>query len=75
MSRLTVSRGLKYIADHRSERVRAIASEISKSDYDIVTLQELWVYSDFELVKSWVSKRLPYAKFFYRCADIYPDIF
>ncbi|THH04370.1 hypothetical protein EW145_g5572 [Phellinidium pouzarii] len=57
--------GLKYVAKNRVERVQAIASAISQSAHDIVALQELWVYADFEYVRSWVTKRLPYAKFFY----------
>ncbi len=61
------SRGLKYVSKHRTERIRAIASVLASSDYDIITLQELWVFADFEYVRSAVSKKLPYAKFFYRC--------
>ncbi len=61
------SRGLKYVSKHRMERIRAIASVLASSDYDIITLQELWVFADFEYVRSAVSKKLPYAKFFYRC--------
>ncbi|RDX51884.1 DNase I-like protein [Lentinus brumalis] len=57
--------GLKYVSKHRTERIRAIASVLASSDYDIITLQELWVFADFEYVRSAVSKKLPYAKFFY----------
>ncbi|KAL4241774.1 neutral sphingomyelinase family protein [Abortiporus biennis] len=57
--------GLKYIAKHRTERVNAIASFLAASDYDIVTLQELWVFADYERVRAAVSKCLPYSKFFY----------
>ncbi|KAI0699382.1 DNase I-like protein [Cerioporus squamosus] len=57
--------GLKYVSKYRTERVRAIANVLASSDYDIITLQELWVFSDFEYVRTAVSKKLPYAKFFY----------
>ncbi|EJD03828.1 DNase I-like protein [Fomitiporia mediterranea MF3/22] len=57
--------GLKYVAKKRVERIRAIASALAQSDHDIIALQELWVYSDFEHVRASVEKRLPYAKFFY----------
>ncbi|KAH9897860.1 Endonuclease/exonuclease/phosphatase [Cubamyces lactineus] len=57
--------GLKYVSKHRKERVAAIADVLAASDYDIITLQELWVFADFEYVRAAVSKRLPYAKFFY----------
>ena len=67
--RLTCStRGLKYVSKYRTERIRAIANVLASSDYDIITLQELWVFADFEHVRAAVSKKLPYAKFFYRCA-------
>ncbi|KAI0077465.1 DNase I-like protein [Panus rudis PR-1116 ss-1] len=57
--------GLKYVSKHREERVSAICDYLAASDYDIVTLQELWVFADYERVRAAVSKRLPYAKFFY----------
>ena len=60
-------RGLKYVSKERTERVAAIANALASADYDVITLQELWVFSDFELVRSAVSKKLPYSKFFYRC--------
>ncbi|KAF5368387.1 hypothetical protein D9758_002166 [Tetrapyrgos nigripes] len=58
--------GLKYVSKYRSERVTAIANELANSpEYDIVALQELWVYADYELVRARISSHLPYAKFFY----------
>ena len=60
------NRGLKYVSKYRTERIAAIANVLASSDYDVVTLQELWVFADFELVRAAVSKRLPYSKFFYR---------
>ena len=59
-------RGLKYVSKYRNERIAAIARFLSQTDYDIITLQELWVFSDYEHVRASVSKNLPYAKFFYR---------
>ncbi|THH20508.1 hypothetical protein EW146_g866 [Bondarzewia mesenterica] len=57
--------GLKYVSKNRSERISAIMSFLAQSDYDVVALQELWVYSDYEKVRSSVAKILPYSKFFY----------
>ncbi|KAJ7246259.1 inositol phosphophingolipids phospholipase C [Mycena haematopus] len=57
--------GLKYIAKNRTERVHAIAQELAKLDHDIVALQEIWVFADYEHVRDSVIKRLPYSKFFY----------
>lgn len=60
-------RGLKYVSKHRKERVTAIAAALAASDHDVITLQELWVFADYEYVRDAVSKRLPHSKFFYRC--------
>ncbi|KAK0246118.1 inositol phosphophingolipids phospholipase C [Armillaria nabsnona] len=57
--------GLKYVSKNRLERIRAIANELSNADYDVITLQELWVFSDYVHVRESVSKRLPHSKFFY----------
>ncbi|KAI0931480.1 hypothetical protein AcV7_001149 [Taiwanofungus camphoratus] len=57
--------GLKYVSKHRTERLTAIANVLAASSYDIVTLQEVWVFADYERIRAAVSKRLPYAKFFY----------
>ncbi|KAI0066382.1 inositol phosphophingolipids phospholipase C [Artomyces pyxidatus] len=57
--------GLKYVSRDRSERIDAIATFLARSQYDIVALQELWLYADYEIVRASVSKRLPFTKFFY----------
>ncbi len=62
------SRGLKFVAKDRLQRINGIAERISESSYDLVALQELWVFSDYQRIREHVSKRLPYAKFFYRRA-------
>jgi len=65
---------LKFVAKHRNERIAAIAAELAKSDYDIIALQELWVFSDYEHVRESVSDRLPYAKFFYRWVVVLSEV-
>ena len=54
------------MSKHRQERIAAIANYLAESNYDIVALQELWVFSDYEHVRDAVAKKLPYSKFFYR---------
>ena len=54
------------MSKYRTERVTAIADALAASDYDVITLQELWVFADFEFVRAAVSKKLQYSKFFYR---------
>lgn len=61
-----VTRGLKYISKDRDVRIQAIADALARSDYDIVNLQELWVFADFELIRNATSKKLPFCKYFYR---------
>ena len=53
------------MSKYRKERIAAIAQALSDSSYDIVALQELWVYSDYELIKAKVTKKFPYTKFFH----------
>ncbi|KAF7977976.1 hypothetical protein HWV62_1803 [Athelia sp. TMB] len=57
--------GLKFVSKHRNERIAAIASYLAKSPYDIVALQELWVFADYQKVRESVIEILPYSKFFY----------
>ncbi|KAF9225563.1 inositol phosphophingolipids phospholipase C [Gyrodon lividus] len=57
--------GLKYVSKDRHERIAAIASAFSRSDYDIVALQEIWVEADYNQVRDKVSHRLPYTKLFH----------
>ncbi|KAG5729094.1 putative neutral sphingomyelinase [Termitomyces sp. T112] len=57
--------GLKYVSKNREERIGAVANELSQSSYDIVALQELWVFSDYEKVQQRVSSVLPHSKYFY----------
>jgi sphingomyelin phosphodiesterase 2 len=60
-------RGLAIISKDRKVRIRAIAEYLASSNYDIVCLQELWVYKDYEIVKNEVSQVLPFSRFFHTC--------
>ena len=60
-------RGLKYFSKYRSERIEAITRFLENSDFDIVALQELWVQADYHIVRSRISRLLPFSKCFYRC--------
>ena len=62
----TFPRGLKYVSKNRKERIDGIAHELANSNHDIIALQELWVFADYENVQERVSKQLPHSKFFYR---------
>lgn len=41
-----------------------IAKELASEAYDIVSLQEIWVMEDYQLIKSTVEKVLPHSFFF-----------
>ncbi|OCF30492.1 inositol phosphorylsphingolipid-phospholipase C [Kwoniella heveanensis BCC8398] len=57
--------GLAIISKDRQTRIRAIAEYLASSSYDIVCLQELWVYKDFEVVREHVRRNLPFSRFFH----------
>ncbi|TRM66134.1 Endonuclease/exonuclease/phosphatase [Schizophyllum amplum] len=57
--------GLKFIAKDRDERIRAIAAALAASQHDVICLQEIWVFADFERVRDAAAGRLPHSKFFY----------
>ena len=56
---------MKWISKHRAARLEAIAHRVAQSSYDIVALQEIWVYADFENVVKITSNILPYSKFYF----------
>lgn len=57
--------GLAFISKDRPARIKAIAEHIAFSTYDIVCLQELWIYKDFEIVREMVNNVLPFSRFFH----------
>ncbi|XP_041453086.1 putative neutral sphingomyelinase isoform X1 [Lytechinus variegatus] len=57
--------GLPFgISKDKRERMQHIAKELATGAYDIVSLQEIWVMEDYELIKSAVEKVLPYSFYF-----------
>jgi sphingomyelin phosphodiesterase 2 len=54
------------VAKSRAFRLKAIAEVLAKENYDVITLQEVWVQKDFELIQTSVQHTLPYTKYFYR---------
>ncbi|KAI9246736.1 Endonuclease/exonuclease/phosphatase [Phascolomyces articulosus] len=57
--------GLNIVSKERRFRLQAIADAISQADHDIVTLQEIWMWEDFDYLKQQTRATLPYAKCFY----------
>ncbi|RIB12725.1 Endonuclease/exonuclease/phosphatase [Gigaspora rosea] len=55
--------GLKLVSKNRNRRIEAIADSLARSDYEIVCLQEVWVYANYELIRNRTKKRFPHSKF------------
>lgn len=58
-------RGLAIVSKDRRTRIQAIAEYLASSSYDIVCLQELWIYKDYEVVREEVQGNLPFSRFFH----------
>jgi hypothetical protein len=58
-------RGLAFISKDRPPRIKAIAEYLATTHYDVVCLQELWIYKDFEIVREEVLQNLPFSRFFH----------
>ncbi|KAL1708754.1 Endonuclease/exonuclease/phosphatase [Schizophyllum commune] len=57
--------GLKFVSKDRRERVDAIAAALANAEYDVICLQEIWVFADYERVRDAAAARLPHSKFYY----------
>ncbi|KAG9293343.1 hypothetical protein G9A89_007589 [Geosiphon pyriformis] len=58
--------GLKFVSKKRTERMKCIADILADSDYEIIGLQEVWVYSDYELIREKTRQRFSFSRFFQR---------
>jgi len=56
--------GLRFVSSRRVERMEALGRYLASSDYDVVTLQEVWMGEDFERIRNAVAGVLPYSHFF-----------
>ncbi|KAG0244866.1 Endonuclease/exonuclease/phosphatase [Mortierella sp. GBAus27b] len=56
--------GLKFVSKDRQDRLTAIGRYLADASrgYDIVGLQEVWVYEDYLRIKDLVRDTLPYTK-------------
>lgn len=46
--------------------MKAIGEELSKGEFDVVSLQELWSADDYQYLKKATENVLPYTHYFYR---------
>ncbi|XP_047125837.1 putative neutral sphingomyelinase isoform X2 [Hydra vulgaris] len=57
--------GLLYISKDVEERMDALAEELKNGEYDIIALQEVWVYRHFELICAKTKHVYPYCHYFH----------
>ncbi|KAK3782718.1 hypothetical protein RRG08_037717 [Elysia crispata] len=53
------------ICKNRQERIYAIGEYLHKSSFDIIVLEEIWVKSDFHMLREKLKKKLPFSHYFY----------
>lgn len=53
-----------YFAKNTKARILAIADALSKSTYDAVCLQEIWMKKHYKLLEEKLKKNLPYSHYF-----------
>ncbi|KAI7697378.1 Sphingomyelin phosphodiesterase 2 [Sarcoptes scabiei] len=56
--------GLRYVSDHREVRMKLIAQHLCDQDYDVVFLQEVWIQSDFEYIRTKTNFKYKFAHIF-----------
>lgn len=62
-----LDRGIPYISKDRHLRIEAIGNFLAEnSQYDVVSLQEVWTEYDYQKIKKLAENVLPYAHYFYR---------
>lgn len=51
----------------RQARLHAIANYLASAgaEYDIVSLQEIWIHKEFEEMRGTISRAYPYSRFFH----------
>ncbi|ESP04614.1 hypothetical protein LOTGIDRAFT_135867, partial [Lottia gigantea] len=54
-----------FVSKFRSERMEAICDLFSKSDYDVIFLEEVWSNSDFKKICDRLGHILPYSHYFH----------
>lgn len=59
-------RGLKYFAEDRTARVKALADSLINKGYDIVCLQEVWCEDDYKYLKAACDNVFKYVHYFHR---------
>ena len=56
--------GLYGVSKFRKERIEAIGTYLSESEFDLVLLQEVWCSEDFQTIQRLTIQGLPYSHYF-----------
>jgi sphingomyelin phosphodiesterase 2 len=56
---------MKWVSEFREVRLRALGEKLATCDYDLICLQELWVYDDYLYIQSKIRYLLPYSHFYF----------
>jgi sphingomyelin phosphodiesterase 2 len=59
------SRGMKWVSKKRDIRITALADRLAMSDYNLICLQELWVFDDFLSLQAKLRHILPYSHYYF----------
>lgn len=57
--------GIPIVSKDKDIRVKHIAEKFAHSDYDIISLQEVWSEYDYKKIKGMISDQYPYSHYFY----------
>lgn len=57
--------GIPLVSKDKDIRVQNIAEIIAQSDYDIISLQEVWSDFDFKKIQERIKSKFPYSHYFY----------
>nr|CAD7199722.1 unnamed protein product [Timema douglasi] len=61
-----MSMGIPVVSKNRAERMKAIAEELSRAEYEVVCLQEVWMQRDYKQISRRCSAVLPHSHYFHR---------
>lgn len=57
--------GIPIVSKDKDIRVQHIAERFAQSDYDIISLQEVWSEYDYKKIKNRIRPQFPYSHYFY----------
>ncbi|XP_037080707.1 putative neutral sphingomyelinase [Pollicipes pollicipes] len=57
--------GVPVVARNRAHRMHAIAEWLATADYDFIFLEEVWLKSDYALIRTKTEKQYPHSHYFY----------